>query len=53
MSNKLVARCLEENAAQNSNFNNGLIAELHQMADAVVRLRGEDKTANLAQKKDI
>lgn len=53
MSNKLAARCLGENAAQNSSFNNGLIAELHQIADAVVRLRGEDKTANLTQKKDI
>ena len=53
MSNELVGRCLGENAAQNSGSNNGLIVELQQMADAVMRLRGEDKTANLIQKKDI
>ena len=53
MSYELVARCLGENAAQNSSSNNGLIVELHQMVDAVMRLREEDKTANLMEKKDI
>lgn len=53
MSNELVGRCIGENAARNSSSNNGLIVELHQMANAVMRLRGEDKTANLVQKKDI
>ena len=53
MSNKLVRRCFEENTAQNSSFNNELIVELHQMTDAVMQLRGEDKITNLIQKKNI
>ena len=53
MSNELVGMCLGENAAQNSSSNNRLIVELHQMADAVMQLRGEDKTVKLMQKKDI
>lgn len=53
MSNELVGRCLGENAARNSSSNNNLIVELHQMANAVMRLRREDKTANLMQKEEI